>query len=563
MNNVFNAQILAEKLSKLNNSQQSIETLSHWCIFHRNKAKQVVETWDKLFNSSQKEQRVSFLYLANDILQNSRRKGSEFVNEFWKVLPAALKDVYENGDDHGKKAMSRLVDIWEERKVFGSRGRNLKDEIIGRNLKDEIIGKDPPPLPKNNGKGSNSIKIVKKDAHSIRLKLAIGGIAEKIITAFQAVHDEHFNEDTALNKCKAAIRLVGKMEKDVDNACTQGNQHGSVLANELQEQDNVLRQCVKQLESVEATRAALVAQLKETLQDEESKLELICTQLQVAHAQIDQASNMRQRLTSATVSGPGQTTSTTLLVAETMNVVEPNPLPVQPTSNVPQPPLTQSVTLSASSQSTAEEDHMKATAAAVAAKLAASTSSAQMLTSVLSSLVAEEAASMNGGSKSGRFGSSLPFSGEKRPRLEKPMPVSEMGSTAYFANVQQQPLTNSPLTPGQASTATMQPISQANQVQTPFPPLPPLPPPTAHQYAQSTGMMAGVMPYGYGATSLPPPPPFHTHMAMGLARPGTQPQQQSQQQQQQQPVTGSYYRPSGIGFYGQNHQPTTSPVPRQ
>lgn len=83
--------------------------LSRWCITHRKKAKQIVETWDKLFNSSQKEQRVSFLYLANDILQNSRRKGSEFVNEFWKVLPGALKHVYENGDEYGKKAVTRLV----------------------------------------------------------------------------------------------------------------------------------------------------------------------------------------------------------------------------------------------------------------------------------------------------------------------------------------------------------------------------------------------------------------------------------------------------------------------
>lgn len=83
--------------------------LSRWCISHRKKAKQIVETWDKLFNSSQKEQRVSFLYLANDILQNSRRKGSEFVNEFWKVLPGALKYVYDHGDEGGKKAVARLV----------------------------------------------------------------------------------------------------------------------------------------------------------------------------------------------------------------------------------------------------------------------------------------------------------------------------------------------------------------------------------------------------------------------------------------------------------------------
>lgn len=91
-----------------------VSALSQWCVSHRKKAKQIVETWDKLFNSSQKEKCVSLLYLANDILQNSRRKGSEFVNEFWKVLPAALKHVYGNGDEHGKKVVTRLVSLFKD-----------------------------------------------------------------------------------------------------------------------------------------------------------------------------------------------------------------------------------------------------------------------------------------------------------------------------------------------------------------------------------------------------------------------------------------------------------------
>ncbi|KAK6942099.1 CID domain, partial [Dillenia turbinata] len=233
-------------------------TLSRWCVPQRKKAKQIVETWDQLFNSSQKEQRVSFLYLANDILQNSRRKGSEFVNEFWKVLPAALKHVYESGDEHGRRAVSRLVDIWEERKVFGSRGRSLKDEMLGREL----------PVSASNGKSSNPIKIVKKDAHSIRIKLAVGGMPEKIVSAFQSVLDEHFNEETALNKCRDAVDYIIKMEKDVESILVQGNEHGSISVEELQERENVLCQCVGQLESAEDMRATLISRLKEALHDQ-------------------------------------------------------------------------------------------------------------------------------------------------------------------------------------------------------------------------------------------------------------------------------------------------------
>lgn len=74
-----------------------------------NKAKHVVETWGRQFHCAPREQRLAYLYLANDILQNSRRKGSEFVGEFWKVLPEALRDVIENGDDFGRKSARRLV----------------------------------------------------------------------------------------------------------------------------------------------------------------------------------------------------------------------------------------------------------------------------------------------------------------------------------------------------------------------------------------------------------------------------------------------------------------------
>jgi regulator of Ty1 transposition protein 103 len=85
-----------------------LSAVSRLCVSHRKRAKDIVETWNKLFSSSQKDQRVPFLNLANDILQNSRRKGSEFVNEFWKVLPSALKRVYAS-DEPGKKSVIRLV----------------------------------------------------------------------------------------------------------------------------------------------------------------------------------------------------------------------------------------------------------------------------------------------------------------------------------------------------------------------------------------------------------------------------------------------------------------------
>ncbi|EEE55923.1 hypothetical protein OsJ_04604 [Oryza sativa Japonica Group] len=108
MNAGFSPQILAQKLLKLNNSRQSIETLSHWCVFHYRHCRQVVETWESDFHSAPRERRVSLLYLANDIVQNSKKDSGRYVNEFWRVIPAALNDVFVNGDDFGRNVVQRL-----------------------------------------------------------------------------------------------------------------------------------------------------------------------------------------------------------------------------------------------------------------------------------------------------------------------------------------------------------------------------------------------------------------------------------------------------------------------
>lgn len=522
---VFDGKMLSDKLFKLNSSQQSIESLSRSCISHRKKAKQIVEIWHKSFKSAQQAQQVSFLYLANDILQNSRRKGNEFVNEFWKVIPSTLKHVNEHGDDNGKKAASRLVGIWEDRRVFGSRGQNLREEMLGKSLLSQSAtnGKTSSSTP-----NPNPIKIVKRDSNSLRLKLAIGGAPEKIITAFHLLHDENTTEDTALNNCEGAVNRFGDLEREIE---TQGVQQGSSLLDEIQEQENVLQECVNQLETAEKTRSSLISQLKEALQDQELRLDVIHSQLQVARNQIDHAVKLRKRLTSPS-------------------------LPAGEAPAVESLPQSMSV---GSTTHVSEEESKKAAAAAMAAKLAASTSSAQMLTSVLSSLVAEEAASISNGFNSSVFATNI-FPPEKRPKLENPMINSDMNNSDYFTS-----------------------MSQANQ--TTFPPLPqaPLPPSTvgtnspSNQFVQSSGgmMMGGNgMPFVYGASSLPPPPPSMPHVAMGMMRPAHPPpqpqqqlqqqqQQQLQQQQQQQTTSSGYYRPPGIGFYGQNHQPTPPAVPRQ
>ena len=56
-------------------------------------------TWEGEFARAPMQKKLAMLYLANDILQNSRKKGPEFVHEFHRTLPRALQHMLKHGDD--------------------------------------------------------------------------------------------------------------------------------------------------------------------------------------------------------------------------------------------------------------------------------------------------------------------------------------------------------------------------------------------------------------------------------------------------------------------------------
>ncbi len=70
----FKPDAFAAKLGGMNSTQASIETVSNWCQFYRRQAPAVVGCWDAEFVKAPPPRRLLMLYLANDILQNSRKK---------------------------------------------------------------------------------------------------------------------------------------------------------------------------------------------------------------------------------------------------------------------------------------------------------------------------------------------------------------------------------------------------------------------------------------------------------------------------------------------------------
>ncbi|KAF7211269.1 regulation of nuclear pre-mRNA domain-containing protein 1A [Nothobranchius furzeri] len=122
----FSEAALEKKLSELSNSQQSVQTLSLWLIHHRKHSKTIVTVWFSELRKAQVSRKLTFLYLANDVIQNSKRKGPEFTQDFAPVIVDAFKHVYREGEESCKKQLGRVLSIWQERAVYEN---NLLEQL--------------------------------------------------------------------------------------------------------------------------------------------------------------------------------------------------------------------------------------------------------------------------------------------------------------------------------------------------------------------------------------------------------------------------------------------------
>jgi len=115
----FTETSLEKKLADLNNSATSIQQLSMWLIHHRKHFQAIVRTWFKELVKTSKDRKLTFMYLANDAVQNAKKKHPEYVKEFG----VHMKKVFEhlvavNFDEKTVGSIGRLIKIWRERQIF-------------------------------------------------------------------------------------------------------------------------------------------------------------------------------------------------------------------------------------------------------------------------------------------------------------------------------------------------------------------------------------------------------------------------------------------------------------
>ncbi|KAF2265345.1 DUF618-domain-containing protein [Lojkania enalia] len=107
------------KLSSLNETQDSIVTVSQWIMFHRRHAERTAQIWLQRIKDSTQNKKLNLIYLANEIVQQSKiRKKDEFLRAYDPIIVEATGAAYKGSSAEVQHKIRRVVEVWRQRQVF-------------------------------------------------------------------------------------------------------------------------------------------------------------------------------------------------------------------------------------------------------------------------------------------------------------------------------------------------------------------------------------------------------------------------------------------------------------
>nr|XP_057903345.1 regulation of nuclear pre-mRNA domain-containing protein 2a [Doryrhamphus excisus] len=131
--------VLDRKLLNVTNTMDSIQGLSTWCIDYKKYHSMIVRQWIKCLKKSDTSHKLNLFYLANDVIQNCKRKNAlVYRTAFADVLPEAFLLLKHEGDAKVVKSVERILSIWQERSVYS-------DALITE-LRNSLVKEESPPV---------------------------------------------------------------------------------------------------------------------------------------------------------------------------------------------------------------------------------------------------------------------------------------------------------------------------------------------------------------------------------------------------------------------------------
>lgn len=197
---------LEKRFNMVSTSQGSIQSLSSLCLHYKNHHKKIAQIWLRCLQKAKVPHRLTLIYLANDIVQNAKRKNTlSFIEDFKMILKDTVPYLR---DEKIKRSVERVFSIWQDRSIFDSKFiMELKNSLntTGRPPQNESV---KSASVENQNKTSNdlmdSLNRLANIAKSVeRLKSSDDNIIDKL--AQGAFSDSDVNNSKLMEELKAYI----------------------------------------------------------------------------------------------------------------------------------------------------------------------------------------------------------------------------------------------------------------------------------------------------------------------------------------------------------------------
>ncbi|XP_063108634.1 regulation of nuclear pre-mRNA domain-containing protein 2 isoform X3 [Cavia porcellus] len=232
---------LDRKFQSVTNTMESIQGLSSWCIENKKHHSTIVYHWMKWLRRSAYPHRLNLFYLANDVIQNCKRKNAIIFREsFADVLPEAAALVK---DPSVSKSIERIFKIWEDRNVYPEEMIMALREALSTTFKTQ------KQLKENLNKQPN--KQWKKSQTSTNPKAAL---KSKIVAEFrsQALIEELLLYKRSEDQIELKEKQLSTMRVDVCSTetlkCLKDKTGGKKFSKEFEEASSKLEEFVNGLD---------------------------------------------------------------------------------------------------------------------------------------------------------------------------------------------------------------------------------------------------------------------------------------------------------------------------
>ncbi|XP_060057742.1 regulation of nuclear pre-mRNA domain-containing protein 2 isoform X4 [Erinaceus europaeus] len=232
---------LDRKFQSVTNTMESIQGLSSWCIENKKHHGTIVYHWMKWLRRSAYPHRLNLFYLANDVIQNCKRKNAIIFREsFADVLPEAAALVK---DPSVSKSVERIFKIWEDRNVYPEEMIMALREALSTTFKTQ------KQLKENLNKQPN--KQWKKSQTSTNPKAAL---KSKIVAEFrsQALIEELLLYKRSEDQIELKEKQLSTMRVDVCSTetlkCLKDKTGGKKFSKEFEEASSKLEEFVNGLD---------------------------------------------------------------------------------------------------------------------------------------------------------------------------------------------------------------------------------------------------------------------------------------------------------------------------